>query len=217
MESDLYANLPSGVTLHTARMHLTETTPAGERAMIQDYLPRAAEDLASARPHLVVFGCTSAGALLGAEGERRMLNGLRETCAAPVVSVVESVQAVLQSRGWNRVAVLTPYVAELNRPIQASLERIGITVAAVCGLGISENFAIAGFEPEDICRRAVEQFRSVKADGVFVSCTNFRGMAALPLIEQALDLPGVSSNLCVLEAVRERLEINGGAGREGGR
>ena len=65
MEADLYRRLPAGATLHTARMYMVETTPEGESAMLDDHLPGAIRDLASARPDVVVFGCTSAGALRG--------------------------------------------------------------------------------------------------------------------------------------------------------
>ena len=56
MEVDFYRALPSDVTLHTARMYMVETTPEGEAAMLDDYLPAAIRDLASARPDVVVFG-----------------------------------------------------------------------------------------------------------------------------------------------------------------
>jgi len=219
MEPDLYQNLPNEVTLHTARMFLTSTTPAGERKMILEYLPRAAQDLASARPHLVVFGCTSAGALLGAEGESRMLQQLATTAGAQVVGVVQSVQAALQSRRWNRVAVLTPYVPDLNQRIRESIERIGMEVADIAGLGITDNFEIASVSPSRIAHWAAARLGGVAADGIFISCTNFRALPALQLVTQLTGLPAVSSNSCVLETVRELLGLSRGdrAGKEDGR
>jgi maleate cis-trans isomerase len=39
-------------------------------------------------------------------------------------------------------------------------------------------------------------------DGVFISCTNFQGVAAAPLLADALGgVPCISSNGCVTEAV----------------
>jgi maleate isomerase len=70
VEVDFARGVPAGVTLHTARMFLAETTEAAERAMITRCLPRAAEDLASLHPHVVAFACTSGGAVLGAEARR---------------------------------------------------------------------------------------------------------------------------------------------------
>ena len=54
-------------------MYLEETTPEGESAMLDDYLPTAVNDLRSARPDVVVFGCTSAGALRGNDYEAELI------------------------------------------------------------------------------------------------------------------------------------------------
>jgi maleate isomerase len=38
---------------------------------------------------------------------------------------------------------------------------------------------------------------------VFVSCTNFRAFEALPMLEEALSLPVITSNSAVLEAIEQ--------------
>jgi maleate cis-trans isomerase len=101
MEPDLYRSLPAGkATLHTARMYLSETTAAAERAMVGEYLERAVADLATVEPDLVVFGCTSAGALLGADGERALVARIEAATGAAVLTVVDAVQAALRARRW---------------------------------------------------------------------------------------------------------------------
>ena len=44
IEVDFYRRLPADATLHTARMYLEETTPEGESAMLDEYLPTAIND-----------------------------------------------------------------------------------------------------------------------------------------------------------------------------
>src|SRR5215211_6152341 len=63
MEPDLWRALPPDTTLHTGRMYLEDTTPEGESRMLDEHVLPAARDLITARPDLIVFGCTSAGAL----------------------------------------------------------------------------------------------------------------------------------------------------------
>ena len=64
-EVDFYRRVPDGVTVHSARMRLLGTTEADEIRMLDEYTLPAARDLATIRPDVVVFSCTSAGPLRG--------------------------------------------------------------------------------------------------------------------------------------------------------
>lgn len=207
MEVDLYRRLPESATLHTARMHLRETTPEGESAMLDEHLPTAIYDLATAKPDVVVFGCTSAGALRGNEYEGELVKSIAEQTGAEAISVAASVRRAISARGAHRVGVITPYVEALNTPIRASLEDVGIEVVGIHGLGIDENFAIASVEPSSIVAQAVEQFASVEIDLLFASCTNFRALDARDEIERELGVPVLTSNQAALEAIGDRLAV----------
>ena len=205
MEVDLYRGLPSDVTVHTARMYMVETTPEGEAAMLDDHLPGAIRDLASARPDIVVFGCTSAGALRGKAYEAQLLRRMAEETGAEPISVATAVGEAINRRGARRVGVVTPYVESLNDKIRASLEADGLEVAGIHGLAIDENFEIAAVSPERIAEFAAERFEGEPIDLLFASCTNFRALEARERIEDALGVPAMTSNLAALEAVVEKL------------
>jgi maleate isomerase len=204
-EVDFYRRLPAGCTLHTARMYLEETTPEGEAEMLDDHLPGAVRDLATARPDVVVFACTSAGALRGNAYEGELVERLADQTGAVTVSVAAAVRRSLAARSAHRIGVITPYVESLNEKIAASLEAGGFEVVSIHGLGITENFTIAAVSPEQIASFAVEQLSGSDLDLVFVSCTNFRALEAREKIERALGVPTVTSNLAALEAVLEHV------------
>lgn len=208
-EADFYRRLPADATLHTARMHLVETTPEGESAMLDEHLPAAIADLASARPDVVVFGCTSAGALRGNAYEAKLIGRIADETGAEAISVAASVRRAILARTSGRVGIVTPYVESLNDKIRESLEADGIEVAAIHGLGITENFTIAEVEPERIARFAQECFKDGGIDLLFASCTNFRAFDARAEIEQALGVPVVTSNHAALEATLDRIETAG--------
>lgn len=203
-EVDFYRRLPADATLHTARMFLEETTPEGEAAMLDEHLPIAVRDLATARPDVAVFACTSAGALRGNAYEADLIARIASQTGAQTVSVAASVRRAIAARGARRVGVITPYIDSLNDKIRASLEADGIEVAAIHGLGMTENVAIAEVEPGRIVDLAVERFGGADIDLLFVSCTNFRGMDAMDAIGERLGLPVVTSNHAALEAVLDR-------------
>src|SRR6476661_3797200 len=175
-EPDFYTRLPDGCALHTARMFLEETTPEGESVMLDEHVPRAIVDLATARPDVVVFACTSAGALRGNEYEAELIERISQQTGSPTVSVAASVRRTINAQKPDRVGVITPYVDSLNDKIRESLEADGVSVTAIHGLGISENFTIAEVEPERIVSFATECFSPGDIDLLFASCTNFRAL-----------------------------------------
>lgn len=204
-EVDFYRRLPRDVTLHTARMYLEETTPEGESAMLDDFLPRAVDDLRSARPDVVVFGCTSAGALRGNHYEAELIQQIEAQTGACAFSVAASVRTAIRAANARRVGVITPYVDSLNQKIQESLENDGLEVAAIRGLGITDNFTIADVDPDRIVALATERFKGTRIDLLFASCTNFRAFDAREEMQAALGIPVVTSNQAALVAVLHEL------------
>ena len=205
IEVDFYRRLPPTATLHTARMYLEETTPEVEAAMLDDFLPTAISDLRSARPDVMVFGCTSAGALRGNDYEAQLISRIAGETGAQTFSVAASVRHTIRAAGGRRVGVITPYVDSLNQKIRESLEDDGLEVAAIHGLGITENFAIAEVEPERIAAFASECFAGSDIDLLFASCTNFRAIDAREEIHAALGVPVVTSNHAALAVVLDQI------------
>jgi maleate isomerase len=214
MEPDLWHALPAGATLHTGRMYLEDTTPEGERRMLDEHVLPAARDLATARPDLIVFGCTSAGALRGNRYDAELCARIGELSGAPTVSVIASVRQAIAGRGARRIGVVTPYVDALNVPIRESIEADGVEVATIAGLGIADNFEIARVPAGRICDFAEQTLRGLPIDLAFVSCTNFPAVSALPELERRLGLPVVTSNQAAIAAVLALLEA--APARQGG-
>jgi maleate isomerase len=204
-EVDFYRRLPAGCTLHTARMYLEQTTPEGESAMLDDHLPTAISDLATARPDVMVFGCTSGAALRGNDYEAELIARIATETGAETFSVAAAVRRTILSSGCRRVGVITPYIDSLNQKIRESLEADGVEVAAIHGLGITDNFTIAEVEPERIAQFASECFAESEIDLLFASCTNFRAIDAREQIQAALGVPVVTSNQAALAVVLEQI------------
>ena len=202
-EPDFYRGLPSDATLHTSRMLLESTTAAAEEAMLDHHTLPAAELLAGVRPDIVVFACTSAGALRGDAYDSELCDRISAITGAPTVSVIKSVRSLLSEAGAKTVAVLTPYVDELNQRIKASLEDDGYEVAAIHGMGLTANADICQVEPAQLVEFARQRLgERVPAQALFVSCTNLRAVAARPLLQGMYDVPVITSNHAAIEAVR---------------
>ncbi len=205
MERDLRSSLADVVDLYSARMHLVETNKDAEAAMLDTHLPQAIEDIASLRPAVTVFGCTSAGALRGPDYDRDLCARIADRTQSRAVSTIASASAAISETGRNRVAVLTPYVDELNVKIQSSLSSGGLEILDIEGFGIDECFRLAEPTPREIADRALKLIERARPEVLFISCTNFRALEAVDEIESAAGIPVVTSNRAVAAAVRKAL------------
>ncbi len=205
MENDLHAALPkSRYTVHTDRMYLVETTREAEIRMIEEFAPQAAADLGTARPDLLVFGCTSAGSLFGLEYDRKVCAELGQRAGCRSLGVISSVENALERAGARRVAVLTPYNPDLTRSVAAAVAG-GREIVGAFGMGITDNVALADPTPEEIFQFGVEKLADLRFDSIFVSCTNFRAFEAVEAFESRFRVPVVTSNRAVVEEIRRIL------------
>jgi len=206
MEVDFYRSLPHDTTLHTSRMYLPDATVAGEERMLDEFTLPAAEAAGTAWPDVVVFGCTSAVELRGREYDRQLCERIREVTGAVPVSVVTSVAQALHDTHASRVAVVTPFGERVNHRIKAGIEREGIEVSVMHGMEIASD-DVSSITPEAVYAFVQSCIGPrVPGDALFLSGTNYPAMSALSLLKMTYDVPIVTSNLAVLQAVKRRLD-----------
>ena len=189
---------PAGLSFHTARVMLRETTEEGLRAMNAD-VGAASQLIASVSPDVVAFACTSGSFLEGTVGLRRQIDAIAAIVGCPVVATSAALLDALRALGLTRIALATPYLDSINRVEQRFLEENGIAVVAVEGLGLSGK-AIREVQPAtviDLVRRADR----ADAQAVFVSCTDFRAFEVASALEAALGKPVLTSNQVTLWAI----------------
>ncbi len=199
MERDLHRELSPWAEVHTSRMALTDVTPQAEQEMLDREAIPAARRVADTRPDVVVFGCTSASSLHGADYDEEFRSRVADVVDAPVVGVLSSVLEELVHVG--RVALLTPYVEALTRRIRASLVAAGVLVSTSRCLGIRQNLDIGDLTPDDVVASAVTMDLSA-ADVLFCSCTNLRAYEAVEQLRSHTGMPVVTSNQAVVSRLR---------------
>lgn len=208
MEPDLYRNLPGGTTVHTSRMLLEgSVTIEAEELMLDVYLPECARQIGTLKPDVVVFGCTSAGALRGPAYEQELAGEIAKATGAPTVTIMGAVVDELNRLDVSSVAVLTPYSEEINDTIKDSLETSGFTVPYINGMDVKGAFNIAAVSPEEIVEYVRQELDGVDSDCLFVSCANLRSVDVLNEIREAAGRPVVTSNQAVLEGVKRTIGV----------
>lgn len=141
---------------------------------------------------VVAFGCTSASMVIG---EQRVFEKIRE--ARPEVAGTTPITAVLaglRTLGARRIALLTPYRADINRFIQDYIEARGPEVPVMGSFNEEDDRRAARIDVASIRDAAIELGRRPDVDALFVSCTSLRFAELVRELEDELGKPVTSSN-----------------------
>ncbi len=171
-------------------------TPSTLTAM-EEQLPVAAALLPSEFAFDAIgYACTSAATLIGESG---VTAGIRRAhpgvaCTNPMTAAIAALTA-LEARC---IALVTPYPAEVNRPILDFLETAGFEVSAVGSFLQSSDFVVARISEHSVASAVRETVAAAGCDAVFVSCTSLRTFGIIGSLEAELETPVVSSNLALI-------------------
>jgi maleate isomerase len=203
MEPDFHRHLGPSNIVSTARIFLEEVTREAELRMLEEDLPKAVGLIRTTAPDVVVFGCTSAGALGTLAHDDGIGGMIAKATGARAVTVLRAVLNELRSIQPRRLVVFTPYIEDLTRSIARCLSEAGFAPVKASGMGIQANLDIGKVTPEEIVRFVESQMDGIAADAVFLSCTNWRAIEAIEPLRAKLGTPVVSSNQAAIRCVMQ--------------
>jgi maleate isomerase len=159
--------------------------------MVDDLTRATALLLPEGRIDVVAFSCTSGTVAGGVDAVARAIAAAKP--GVPFTTPITAAVAAFRHLGARRVAVLTPYVDEVNEAIRGFLVAAGLDVVEFGSFHLRTEQEIARVPPEAI----VSAGRSITgpgAEALFISCTGLRGHAAITVLEAATGRPVVTSN-----------------------
>lgn len=182
-----------GVDVYHARIKNSPSiTPETLRAMEPLITETAELILAGDRLDVLAFGCTSATMVLGAD-----LVSKRLLAAKPMAKVTNPISAAFagfDALGAKRIAVLTPYRADVNVIVRDYIEGAGYSVPVFGSFNEELDPVVAAIDDESLVNAINTIVKGRDVDAVFVSCTSVRIAAAVARIEAATGVPVTSSN-----------------------
>jgi maleate isomerase len=203
MEPDFHRNLGQPAIVSTTRIFLETVTREAETRMLEEDLPQAAELIRTTAPDVVVFGCTSAGALGSLAHDRAIGERIEKVTGARVITVLQAVLSQLHVIGPRKLAVFTPYIPDLTNGVASSLAEAGFPPLKAIGMGIQANLEIGRVAPAEIVDFVESQIEGSAPDCIFLSCTNWRAIEAIEPLHRKLGIPIVSSNQSAIDMVRK--------------
>ncbi len=205
-EAEFNALKPEGVSVHAARMLLTHGTIDQLARMAED-TERAAELVATTRPSIIAFACTT-GSLFGGPGwDEQLIRRIEKIAKVQATTTATAVLRAFKELGITKVAVGTPYNDELNQVEVDFFEASGIKVVDIKGLDLTV---------EEMHQIPLEKYVALAhdvdkpdADAVFLSCTNLKAVPIIDQLETELGKYVFSSNVATFWDIMRRLGIKG--------
>jgi maleate isomerase len=188
----IFANL-DGVALYANRIYNSVTINAKTLAEMEARMTQAADLILPGTPlDVVAYGCTSGTVVIG---EDKVFARIREArpgvaCTTPITGAV----AGLKAMGCKRIALLTPYVEEVNQMLRRHIEARGIGVPVMGSFNHDNDDEVARISTKSLTDAMLDLGSSPDVDGVFVSCTSLRVVEIAEAVEQRLGKPVTSSN-----------------------
>jgi len=140
----------------------------------------------------LAFGCTSATMVIGEEGLFARLREARPE-AGPTTPITAAF-AAFRAFGARRLAVLTPYRADVNATVRRYIEARGFEVPVFGSFDEEDDYRAARIAPASIRDAAIDLGRDPRVDAVFVACTSLRVAEVAVEVEVTLGKPVTSSN-----------------------
>lgn len=163
---------------------------------MEEALPAAADLLPKGRRYKVVgYGCTSASSVIGSERVEEMI---QQTCDVDVVTnPLRAANAFASELGVSKLALLSPYVEEVNEPLRVAFRKMGLTTDIFGTFGEENETKVVRISTDSIVDAACELGSDPTVEAVFLSCTNLRTISAIPQIRNRISKPVLSSNQCL--------------------
>jgi len=166
---------------------------------------RAANELREA--DVIGFGCTSGSLYRGLGYDQEIIKRMQRVSNKPCTTVATAVVQALREMDIRKPCVATPYTDWVNQLEKKFLEESGFVVLHIGGLGLDID-KITNLTP-DIAYRQARRVDRPGADGIFISCTGFRTVEILDILEKDLGKPVISSNQALMWALLKLADVKG--------
>lgn len=192
MEMEFHKYAPEGVATMTQRILFEKVDQDGLSALA-DRSVEAAKILASAKPDLLLFGCTTGSLIHGVGYDQELIGRLEKAAGIPATTTSTALTAALRALHVRRLVVATPYSKSVDQAEKKFLEDSGFEVLDIRGLGYTDPNCMPRTTVTEMYRLAKEML-CPEADAVFISCTGINVMDGIQAMEKDFGRPVVTSN-----------------------
>ena len=224
--------LPEYIQIRETRVHMEPVVNVDECSKLSETLSEGARLISQGlcSPLLgnrsaIAFACT-AGSLAGGPGwdkkEIEMMEKATAHCdcehwipgkgweqgkSIPSTTTATAAEEAMRFMGLKKICLAGPYINEVTEAFKVFYQASGFEVLNAKGLGIEDLFEMGATKPSDAYKIAMEALVP-EADGIFITCTNFRCSDIIEELEQATGKVVITSNQATAWHLMKLLGIN---------
>lgn len=186
------------VTVHFARIEVTRIGLDSDSATQFEHetMLEAARLLRTAEVDVIAWNGT-AGSWLGPEHDRAMVEQITERTGVPATTSTLAYFEAFAQFELDRIALLTPYTADVNEAIVKVYGQQGIEVVAERHLGLDANESFARVQPDELLPLSLElttaDGTSAPPQALIYLCTNLYGASVVEQVEAQTGLAALDS------------------------
>ncbi len=180
---------PDGVTNQMQRFRLGGDT-------VSDDVVEEAQKLMDCSPAALAIGLTTDAGPGGIRKLAARCADVAKVTGIPVFNASEADHAALRAFGAERIAIVTPFNADVDQVVKANAEDAGFTVVAIKGTEAPSLPAICETAIEDI-RRVFHEVSQSECDAVLQVGTALPVVAIIAELEDDLGKPIIACNAAV--------------------
>ena len=203
IEPEYYAVMPPSVTVHFARLAMTEVTDAGLARQDEDVAAQS-RLLATANVEVILFCLTAASFHKGQGYDADLKRRIEDRSGKPAITAAGTIIDSLNVLSVRRIALATPFNSVVNEDSRRFLVDSGFDVVAAEGLAYTDNFSIALIDPETV-RDLVRRVDRSDAEAIVIPGGNMQCLSIADDMEEELGKPIVTTNQAGIWALLRHL------------
>ncbi len=203
IEPEYYAVMPPSVSVHFARLAMTEVTDAGLARQDEDVAAQS-RLLATANVEVILFCLTAASFHKGQGYDADLKRRIEDESGKPTMTAAGTIIDSLKVLGARRIALATPFNPVVNEDSRRFLVDSGFDVVAAEGLAHTDNFSIALIDPETV-RDLVRRVDRSDAEAIVIPGGNMQCLSIAEDMEEELGKPVVTTNQAGIWALLRHL------------
>ncbi len=214
IEPEYYAVMPPSVSVHFARLTMTEVSADGIARQDADVIAQS-QMLATANVEVILFCITAASFYMGLDYDAKLKRRIEAESGKPALTAARTVIDALRVLDVRRIALATPFVPKGTDRGRRFFEANGFDVVAAEGLDYTDNFSIALIDPETV-RDLVRRVDTDTAEAIIIPGGNMPCLSIVEEMETELGKPVVTTNQAGIWALLRHLGTGDrvdGAGR----
>jgi maleate isomerase len=191
-ERDFNKVLPADITLHVARMRLSNVEADSTLRIVQE-IETESQKLADVDVDVIIFPATAPSSRNGIGYDQELIRRISAASGKPATTASTALLEASRALSIKRIALGAPWSAAVNETVAAFIEANGVKVLAQETLGFIRNLEIGLLDPQtalDVGRRV----NRPGADVVILACGNWSTFSIIDQLERDLRKPVLTTN-----------------------